>query len=215
MKCPHCGQEHPDNFQFCLVTGRKIKVQQEALKACANHRCPDFGKHIFPPDSRFCPTCGQPLERETGNGGSASDSSEITDKVTDVEFVDYDDYSDAKKQYYKGLCYENGRGVNQDYTEAVRWYRKAAEQGDADAQWSLGLCYENGQGVNQDYTEAVRWYRKAAEQGDADAQRFLGLCYENGRGVNRDCAEAVKWYTKAAEQGDRYAQKRIDSLSFR
>jgi uncharacterized protein len=31
-----------------------------------------------------------------------------------------------------------GRGVARDYAEAVRWYRKAAEQGDADAQCDLG-----------------------------------------------------------------------------
>ena len=67
MKCNCCGQEHPDDSQFCPVTGKKIKVQQEALKACANHKCPDFGKHILPPDSRFCPTCGFWLEEDYNN----------------------------------------------------------------------------------------------------------------------------------------------------
>ncbi len=33
--------------------------------------------------------------------------------------------------------YYFGRGVPQDYSEAVRWYRKAAEQGDVRAQESL------------------------------------------------------------------------------
>ena len=32
------------------------------------------------------------------------------------------------------------------YVEAVKWYRKAAEQNYAEAQFNLGLCYENGQG---------------------------------------------------------------------
>ena len=35
----------------------------------------------------------------------------------------------------------------QDYAEAVRWFRKAAEQGDADAQFNLGRMYYEGQGV--------------------------------------------------------------------
>ena len=30
-------------------------------------------------------------------------------------------------------------GVNQDYAQAVSWYRKAAEQGDAMAQYSLSV----------------------------------------------------------------------------
>jgi len=50
-----------------------------------------------------------------------------------------------------------------DQVEAVKWYRKAAEQGDADAQFNLGVRYDAGQGVQQDM--AAAWLRKAAEQG--------------------------------------------------
>ena len=45
--------------------------------------------------------------------------------------------------------YDNGRGVPQDDTEAVKWYRKAAEQGHAEAQNNLGVMYLNGRGVPQ------------------------------------------------------------------
>jgi TPR repeat protein len=69
--------------------------------------------------------------------------------------------------------YAKGQGVTPDQAEAVRWYRKAAEQGDADGQFNLGFMYAKGQGVTQDQAEAVRWYRKAAEQGDAVAKREL------------------------------------------
>ena len=79
-----------------------------------------------------------------------------------------------------------GLGVKEDYAEAVKWYRKAAEQGQAEAQFTLGLFYYCGNGVKQDYTEAVKWYRKAAEQGDADAQCNLGYCYDCGHGVKQD-----------------------------
>jgi len=34
--------------------------------------------------------------------------------------------------------YEYGRGVSQDYGEALIWYRKAAEQGDEMAKDKLG-----------------------------------------------------------------------------
>jgi TPR repeat protein len=33
----------------------------------------------------------------------------------------------------------NGNGGTQDYAEAGKWYRKAAEQGDAEAQFNLDL----------------------------------------------------------------------------
>jgi TPR repeat protein len=104
-----------------------------------------------------------------------------------------------------GLCYECGRGVEKDVVEAVKWYRKAAEQGHSRAQCNLGYMYEIGRGVETDVAEAVKWYRKAAEQGLSRAQWNLAFCYENGRGVETDVAEAVKWYRKAAEQGHRLA----------
>lgn len=59
MKCLHCGQEHPDNFQFCPVTGQKLVPPFEA---CTNEQCPEFGKYVLPLDSRLCPSCGKPLE---------------------------------------------------------------------------------------------------------------------------------------------------------
>lgn len=61
MKCPYCGQEHPDNYSFCPVTGQKIVPQ---FKACTNEQCPDYGKYILPLDSRFCPSCGKALDNQ-------------------------------------------------------------------------------------------------------------------------------------------------------
>ena len=43
--------------------------------------------------------------------------------------------------------HEQGRGVLQDYAEATRWYRLAADQGDNFAQWLLGIMYVSGWGV--------------------------------------------------------------------
>jgi TPR repeat protein len=59
--------------------------------------------------------------------------------------------------------YSNGQGVKQDYTEAMKWYQKAVDQGNMVAQRNIGVMYENGWGVNQDYNEALKWYLKAAE----------------------------------------------------
>ena len=69
--------------------------------------------------------------------------------------------------------YDHGHGVKQDYGEAVRWYRKATEQGYASAQSNLGVMYANGNGVKQDNGEAVRWCRKAADQGCVNAAEHL------------------------------------------
>ena len=101
-----------------------------------------------------------------------------------------------------GVIYATGRGVQQDDREAVKWLRKAAEQGNAVAQWDLGLMYAQGRGVAQSDGEAAKWYRKAAEQGNAFGQCFLGAAYDQGRGLAQSDADALKWYRKAAEQGN-------------
>ena len=51
--------------------------------------------------------------------------------------------------------YAKGEGVPENDAEAVKWFRKAAEQGDADAQYNLGVMYANGEGVLKDEAEAV------------------------------------------------------------
>ena len=57
------------------------------------------------------------------------------------------DKGDAKAQYELGRAFFSGTlGVAKDKAEAVKWFRKAAEQNVADAQFSLGVCYANGQG---------------------------------------------------------------------
>ena len=70
---------------------------------------------------------------------------------------------------------QEGLGVDQDDTEAARWYLKAAEQGIPLAQYHLGMMYRKGEGVAQDDAEAARWLLKAAEQGIATAQFNLGV----------------------------------------
>ena len=98
--------------------------------------------------------------------------------------------------------YDTGKGVTQDDAEAVKWYRKSAEQGNGLGQNNLGWMYNKGKGVTQDYAEAVKWYRKEAEQGNANGQDNLGWMYKNGKGVDKDKELAAKWRCKAAEQGN-------------
>jgi TPR repeat protein len=114
---------------------------------------------------------------------------------------------DAQSQYEIGSTFHFGSlGVAMNGAEAVKWFRRAAEQNHAGAQNNLGACYENGRGVAKNDTEAVKWYRKAAEQSYAAAQFNLGACYGEGLGVAKDGVEAVKWYRKAAEQNYPAAQ---------
>ena len=97
----------------------------------------------------------------------------------------------------------NGQGVTQDYKQAMKWYRLAANQGNADALFFLGNMYYEGKGVPQDYREAVKWHRRAAAQGEARAQLSLGIQYYGGKeGVAKDNQYAYMWLSLAASKLD-------------
>ena len=81
------------------------------------------------------------------------------------------DKGDAKAQYELGRAFFSGTlGVAKDEAEAVKWFRKAAEQNVADAQYNLGVCYDSGEGVAKDEVEAYKWWLLAAGQGNDDAK---------------------------------------------
>jgi hypothetical protein len=121
---------------------------------------------------------------------------------------------DAKAEANLGNMYSHGRGVPQDYAEALRWYRKAAEQGDANGQDGLGSMYYYGHGLPQDYAEALRWYRKAADQSDAKAENGIALLYSQGQGVSQDYTESLRWYRKAVDQGYAPAQYNLGNMYY-
>ncbi len=106
-----------------------------------------------------------------------------------------------------------GKGVPENPTEAVQWWKQAAEQGVAEAQNNLGSMYAEGIGVPKDPTKAVKWYKRAAEQGYAGAQYILGyLLSIRGQGISQDPVEAIMWYKRVAEQGLTEAQFRLGLL---
>jgi len=79
----------------------------------------------------------------------------------------------AEDWYRLGMSYANGSGVNQNYSMAVEYWRKAAELGHSGAQRCLGYAYAHGQGVKMDNAEALIWYGKAKAQGDSIARLEL------------------------------------------
>ena len=73
--------------------------------------------------------------------------------------VEKADAGDASAQYRLGFSYASGIGVEKNPAEAVRWYRKAAQQGLAMAQKNLAELLAGG--VARNYVEAYKWYEIA------------------------------------------------------
>lgn len=109
----------------------------------------------------------------------------------------------ADAQHLLGLMYYMGRGVKQDYKQALAWHRKAGLQGKADAQYVVGAMYYTGNAVIQDHRQAVQWFRMAAEQGHAQAQQVLGLMYRYRiGGMPQDNVIAYMLWNLAAASGN-------------
>jgi TPR repeat protein len=91
--------------------------------------------------------------------------------------------------------YRKGEGDPQDYAEAAKWYRLAAEQGFEFAQKRLGVMYEYGNGVLQDNTMAHMWYNiasanghdKAGEWRDERADLMTNADISKAQAMAREC----------------------------
>ncbi len=85
-----------------------------------------------------------------------------------------------------------GRGVPQNYAEAAKWYRLAADGGYDKARFNLALMYNNGTGVTQDYIQAHKWYNLAAARLPPGEDRDMAVS-------NRDQIEKLMTPEQIAE----------------
>jgi TPR repeat protein len=120
----------------------------------------------------------------------------------------------AATQFSKGICYFCGYGVKLSHEEAVKWFRKSAEQNFAPAQERLAMCLLLGDGIKEDKPEAIKLFNQAVEQDFSPAMFALGFCYAMGNGVKENQEEAVKWYRKAADKGLVVAQLTLGHCYF-
>ena len=132
---------------------------------------------------------GQAQENSTSGDPGDSVESSLRQKA---------ESGDREAQYALGLAAQS----NHDYLEAVKWYRRSADQGLSGAQVNLGLLYDLGLGVEQDPVRSAHWFILAAAQDDPDGEFDLGICYLHGSGIQQDWEAAIKWFTKALSHGD-------------
>ena len=118
----------------------------------------------------------------------------------------------AEASFLMGTAFAEGLGKTIDFSEAAKWYERAALMGHMLAQHNMGNIHESGTGVPQDDSLAVYWWRQAAEQGDAIPQFRMAVMLEEGRGIERDMEEAIRWYKESAGRGYVQAQSALERL---
>ncbi|MBO5387004.1 MAG: sel1 repeat family protein [Lachnospiraceae bacterium] len=117
----------------------------------------------------------------------------------------------ADGHYVVGLCYQHGRGCEQNYEKAADYYMKGAQMGDMNSQYNYGCLVLSGS-IKGDKKEAVEWVEKAANQGYDLAQSSMSTFYENGKFVDQNLDKAIEWGEKAAEQGNKDIQYQVAKL---
>ena len=88
----------------------------------------------------------------------------------------------AQAQYNLGVMYFNGKGVIKDYSNAIKWWNLAADQGNDKAQYILGVMYEEGKGVKKNLKTAKTWFQLASNQGLAKAKEKLTTLLDKTKG---------------------------------
>ena len=100
---------------------------------------------------------------------------------------------DADAQFNLGQMYRKGEGgVSQDYKEAVKWFKKAAEHGyvGGGIQTVLATMYYEGKGVPKDNVISYMWLNMAVAQGNQLAVEVRSIIGEEM--TNEQITEAEK-----------------------
>ncbi|WP_375289927.1 tetratricopeptide repeat protein [Qipengyuania sp.] len=98
-----------------------------------------------------------------------------------------------------GVMYAAGRGVDQDFEAAMRYYQAAAHMGNAHGLEGIGILYANGQGVKRDMREALAHWLVAAAAGNGDAKSLLGQYMPSA-----SSPEAAPVFARANQIADAY-----------
>ena len=105
---------------------------------------------------------------------SGAGALELPSRGTDLNPGGIDEEEDLPDMNYVRSQAEAGRPRSQtqladfyvalsDFTNAVVWYRKAADQNHVPAQLSLAGCFISGRGAEKNPAAAAQWLRRAAD----------------------------------------------------
>ncbi len=91
--------------------------------------------------------------------------------------------------------------VKEEFSQALKYYGLAAEQGNGKALYCLGEMYATGKGVEVNTEKSITYFRLAAKAGSGKAQFELGMF----NFTLKNFTQALHFFALAAEQGHVFA----------
>jgi TPR repeat protein len=147
-------------------------------------------------------------ERDLGEASALLESDDLDEEIGHSEesplsaqamaLRERADQGDRNSQYDFGCLLRDGVGVEKNFSESVRYFKMAADQGHSDAQLNCAQLLESG--VEPNLSEAARYYKLAADQGNRDAQMAYALCLQHEKGVTKDSSEMARYWKLGADQ---------------
>ena len=84
--------------------------------------------------------------------------------------------------------------------EAVRYFRKSADQQNTEGEFYYGTSLLTGEGIKKNPLEARKWIQMAAEKGWKDAENQMALiALEPSQEQPMDNTETLRWLKKSAD----------------
>lgn len=107
---------------------------------------------------------------------------------------------------------DGGANPNPNYTEALKWLRKAVAQKFAAAHGNMGNLYASGHGVPKDAKKAIRWYQLSSDHGDEEGLGHIARMYQLGQGVTKDPKKAVALYQQSIKRGSLNSLRNLGAM---
>lgn len=109
--------------------------------------------------------------------------------------------------YDLGYMYLKGKNTKQDYSEAAKWFSKAADVSRRidctfyDSCYQIAQMHQKGQGFKKNDTEAANWFCKCAQYDYGCLESLAGM-YSKGIKADADECKFARLYYEEVEKGD-------------
>lgn len=194
--------EQLNGIESVLTTAPQWMVEEEAESWWINEKIQHAGKSWYE-RSRCGPWCHEDwhtpgirraveIDNERKHRGWKSEESKKEEFELAKSLAEHHPFD-------LGVLYACGWGIAKDQVEALRWYRRAAEQGDRRAQYNLATTYFEGDGVPVDYATAYFWLKLRDMGRGVDAVGEF-LTPEQRADVEQRCQAWIQSHTHGRDQ---------------
>jgi len=210
--CPKCETENPDRLKVCEVCNspRMISRFEKLKEKYSDAAYKSFIRYHYSL-LELADNNDTSAQYKVGEWFYTHGSVGVSDCYRKIAVIWYKKAAlkgHIEAQFKLALCYEEGSGVYCDKDEAIKWYKKAVDQGSHYALTNyLKLKYSY-----KSYEQVIK-YRKelllAADGGNVRSQYALGEWFNNDNNQSAYREEAFVWYSKAANEGYIPARKKL------